>query len=150
MIRALTPRSARLPRPVRQFEREMEHLMNRFFAPMEEWWAEDKFLPRTDLAETEDRFEVTVELPGMKPEDVTVEYKDGALCIHGERKEETEEKGKTFHRVERQYGEFRRVLPLPTAIDETAVQAEFKDGVLKVLAPKTAAAKPRHIEVKTV
>lgn len=149
MVRALTPWNERLPRPVREFEREMEGLMNRFFAPMEEWWTRhEAFMPRTNLAETEEHFEVTVELPGLKPEDVHVEFKDGALWVHGERKEEQEEKGKTFHRVERHYGEFRRVLPLPKTIDEAAVKAEFKDGVLTVTVPKTAEAKPRHIEVK--
>jgi len=149
MVRALTPWSERLPRPVREFEREMESLVNRFLAPMEEWrLGKLGFVPHTNVAETEEQFEVTVELPGLKPDDVHVEFKDGALWIRGERKEEQEEKGKTFHRVECQYGEFRRVLPLPTTIDEGAFKAEFKDGLLTVTVPKTAEAKPRHIEVK--
>lgn len=150
MVRALTPWSERLPRPVREFEREMEGLVNRFFAPVEGWWTgHEVFFPSTNVAETEEHFEVTVELPGLKPEDVHVEFKNGELWITGERKEESEEKGKTFHRVERRYGEFRRVIPLPATIDEEAVNAEFTDGVLKVTVPKTEEAKPRHIEVKT-
>jgi HSP20 family protein len=128
----------------------MESLANRFFAPMEEWWSGHVgFVPRTNLVETEDRFEVTVDLPGVKPEDVHVEFNDGTLWIRGEQKEEQEEKGKTFHRVERHYGEFRRMVPLPKTIDEAAVNAKFKDGVLMVTVPKTEEAKPRHIEVKS-
>ena len=93
--------------------------------------------------------EITVELPGMKPEDVKVEVLEGRLMIHGEKKEEKEVTDKTFHRVERRYGEFRRTLPLPTTIDAEKVVAEFKDGVLKVTVPKVPAAQPKNIEVKT-
>jgi HSP20 family molecular chaperone IbpA len=70
------------------------------------------FAPSVNFAETEKGYEVSVELPGMKPEDVHVEFKDGHLWITGERKSEVEEKGKTFHRVERRYGSFRRVIAI--------------------------------------
>ena len=69
-----------------------------------------------DTNEKEDKFEVTVDLPGLKPEEVEVEFKGDSLWITGERKEEKEKKDKTYHRVERSYGEFRRVLPLPSAV----------------------------------
>jgi HSP20 family protein len=101
-----------------------------------------------NVAETEERYEVTVELPGMKPEEFQVELKNGQLWISGEKKEEREEKGKTFHRVERRYGEFRRVIPLPTPVEEGRIEAQYKDGVLHVILPKAAEARPKHIEVK--
>jgi HSP20 family protein len=90
-----------------------------------------------------------VDLPGLKPKQVTVEFKDGALWITGERKEEKEEKDKTYHRIERSYGEFRRVLPLSSAVKDDEIEAKFTDGVLKVLVPKTEEAKTRRIEVKS-
>jgi HSP20 family protein len=63
-------------------------------------------------------------------------------------KQEKEEKGKKFHKIEREYGKFVRRFALPTEVDGTKVQAEFKEGVLSVHLPKSAKALPKHIEVK--
>ena len=65
-------------------------------------------------------------------------------------KEEKEEKGKTYHRMERHYGQFRRVLPLPGPVAEDQIRAEYHDGVVTVQVPKTEEARPRKIEVKPV
>jgi HSP20 family protein len=101
-----------------------------------------------NLAETENHYEVTVELPGMKPEEFNVELRNGELWITGERKEEKEEKGKTWHRMERRYGEFRRVFRLPLAVEAEKVTAEYKEGILRIAVPKVAEAKPKRVEVK--
>ncbi len=85
----------------------------------------------------------------MKPEDLNVEYRDGTLVIAGRKAEEKEEKGKTFHRVERYAGEFRRAIALPQAVDQEHVEAHYADGVLRVTVPKAEAAKPRQIAIKT-
>lgn len=142
MLRELVPSLERSPlRPLVRFEREMENLMERLGG-----W--EGFEPKINIAETEKAFEVTAELPGMKAEEVAVEMRNGGLSISGERKEEKEEKGKTWHRVERRYGEFRRMIPLPEVVEKEKIEATFSDGVLKVIVPKTEEAKPRHIEVK--
>ena len=91
----------------------------------------------------------SVELPGMNPEDVHVEFKDGHLWVTGERKQESEEKGKTYHRVERRYGSFRRVIAIGNEVDAEKVDATYKDGVLTVDIPKAAAAQPKRIQIKT-
>jgi HSP20 family protein len=122
-------------------------MLERFFEEGDGWMFGHAFAPPVDVAETEGGFEVTVELPGMKPEDVKVEMLEGRLYISGEKKEELEEKGKTFHRVERRRGEFRRVMPLPANVDEGKVVAKFDNGVLKVTVAKTEEAKPKHIAV---
>jgi HSP20 family protein len=129
------------------WEREFPPMIERFFGP-EEWrpWGEE-FAPRANVAETPEALEVTVELPGMKPEEFHVEMHNGELWITGEKKEEKEEKGKTYHRVERRFGEFKRVIPLPTNVNKEKVTAEYKEGVLKVAIPKTEEAKAKHIEV---
>jgi len=144
--RSLFPASDRFTR----FEEEMQEMMSRFF-PGEEGWMKPMagFTPKLDLVESEGAFEVTVDLPGMKPEEVNVELKNGQLWITGEMKEEKEEEGKTYHRVERHYGEFRRILPLPTAVKEDEIEAKFTEGVLKITVPKSEEAKAKHIEVKT-
>ncbi len=139
----------RFPQTFSRMEEEMEDLMNRLFRGSEGWMTpREGFLPPADVVESEKDFRVTVDLPGLKPEEVNVELKNGELWITGQRKEEEEEKGKTYHRVERRYGEFRRVLPLPTAIDEKHIEAKFAEGVLAIVIPKAEEAKTKHIEVK--
>ncbi len=148
MFGTLVPRAERLPRPLLRFEREMENLMDRVFNPEEGRWLVG-FVPAANIAETETAFEVTLELPGMKAEDFKVELKKGELWISGEKRDEKEEKGKTFHRIERSYGEFRRLIPLPGEVAEDKIEAEYKEGVLKVVVPKSEKVKPRRVEVKS-
>jgi HSP20 family protein len=126
----------------------MENLMDRVFNPEEGRWLVG-FVPAANIAETETAFEVTLELPGMKAEDFKVELKKGELWISGEKRDEKEEKGKTFHRIERSYGEFRRLIPLPGEVAEDKIEAEYKEGVLKVVVPKSEKVKPRRVEVKS-
>jgi HSP20 family protein len=128
---------------------ELPAVMNRFLNPAEAWNEVEKFAPTANLAETETGYEVTLEIPGMKPEEFNVEFRHGDLWISGEKKEEKEEKGKTWHRVEHRYGEFRRGFRLPVAVNEEKVTAEYKEGVLRVAVPKIAEAKPKRVEVKT-
>ena len=139
---ALVPTSDRFPRSFVRFEEEMEEMIQRMFGGM-------SFMPTADVAENEREFLLSMDLPGVKSEDVHVELQDRDLCVMGERKEEMEEEGKTFHRSERRYGEFRRVFPLPKTVDEEHIDATFKDGVLSIRVPKTEEAKPKHVEVKT-
>ena len=132
-------------------------IMGRMGDEMERLWGEDggwltketTFLPRVDVVETESQFEVQVDLPGLKPEEVNVEWNDGRLWISGKHEEEKEEKGKTYHRIERQHGEFRRVLPLPVNVKEDGIEAGFENGTLRITIPKSEEAKTKHIEVKS-
>ncbi len=104
--------------------------------------------PRVDIVENDNEFVIKAEIPEVKKEDVKVTVDNGVLTISGERKQEKEEKGKKFHRVERYYGSFTRSFTLPEAIDDTKIKAGFKDGMLNLEIPKTAKAKPKAIEVK--
>jgi HSP20 family protein len=104
--------------------------------------------PSVDIAETPEAFEIKAELPDVKKDDVKVTVEDGELRISGERKQEKEEKGKKFHRVERSYGSFMRSFSLPENVDDSKLSAEYKDGVLNVRLPKTEKAKPKAIAVK--
>ena len=105
--------------------------------------------PLANFAETEKEYEISLDLPGMKPDEVNVEFRDGHLCISGERKQVNEEKGKTFHRIERTYGEFRRVIALGNEVDAENIQAKYEHGVLTVIAPKISAVQPKKIAVTT-
>ena len=104
--------------------------------------------PRVDIAETDTEFTIKAEIPEVKKEDVKVTVDSGVLTIRGERKQEKEEKDKKFHRVERYYGSFTRSFSLPDNVDESKIEASFKDGMLNLQIPKTEAAKPKAIEVK--
>lgn len=146
MLANLTPRKLRVPF-FGELERELPALWERFVGP-EEWMGFGHgFTPRTNVVETPEKFEVSLELPGMRPEEFKVEVQAGELWISGEKKEEKEEKGKTFHRVERRFGEFKRVIPLPANVNTEKVAAEYKEGVLRIALPKTEEAKGKMVPV---
>ncbi len=151
MLRSLIPARNRFPGTFSRLENEMGRYWDPFdqFLKREDWDAiPQPDFPRVNVAETDDIFEVTVELPGMKANEVTAEFQNGMLWIYGEKKREKEEKGRTFHRVERSFGEFRRMIDLPGTVKEDEINAEFVNGVLKVVVPKSEEVKPRHIKIK--
>ena len=147
MARALVPWTGRLPRTLDEVYREFDDLVTGFFGD-QNGGRGMVAAPRTNIAETEQAFEVTIDLPGIKPEEVNVEICEGQLCVSGEHKEEKEQKGKTYHRVERHFGQFRRVIPLGAGVESDQVDATYKDGVLKITVPKSKEALSRRIEVK--
>ena len=140
--------------PFRELEDVSTRLNRLFNQPFGRRLMEDEgsllaeWAPAVDVQETDAEYLIKADLPEVKKEDVRVELQDGMLCLQGERKQEREEKGKKFHRMERAYGRFERRLALPSEVDPQKVAAEFKDGVLKVHLPKSPSAKPKSIEVK--
>jgi HSP20 family protein len=106
------------------------------------------WMPTVDISETEGEYLIKAELPEVRKEDVKVTVENGVLTLQGERRQEKEEKGKKFHRVERSYGSFIRTFSLPEFVDESAVKAEYKDGVLNLHLPKSEKVKPKAIDVK--
>jgi HSP20 family protein len=107
-----------------------------------------EWAPSVDIVEDDKEWLVKADLPEVKKEDVKVTVEHGVLTITGERKLEKEEKDKKYHRMERSYGSFLRSFTLPDAADATKVNAEFKDGLLKVHLPKSEKAQPKAVEVK--
>ncbi|MGB8168817.1 MAG: Hsp20/alpha crystallin family protein, partial [Chthoniobacteraceae bacterium] len=103
--------------------------------------------PTLDMYDEKDRFLVSVELPGMKKDEINLSYQDGVLTVSGERKHEREGKeGETF-RSERYFGKFQRTVSLPASVDASKITATYKDGVLQVDVPKAEEAKPKQIQV---
>jgi HSP20 family protein len=103
--------------------------------------------PSADISETDSAYLIKAEIPGVNKEDVKVTLESGMLCIRGERHQEKEENDKKFHRIERSYGHFVRTFRLPDDVDESAIKADFKDGMLNVTLSKSATAKPKSVEV---
>jgi HSP20 family protein len=104
--------------------------------------------PALDISERKDAYVVTVEVPGVKAEDLDITLEDGLLTIQGERQFTSESSEQQYHRVERRYGSFRRSITLPSQVKADAIEASFEDGVLEVVVPKAEEAKPKKISVR--
>ena len=108
-----------------------------------------QFAAALDLAESDKAIEVRMDVPGIKAADIDIQLNNNVLTISGEKKENKEEKGKTYHRVERSVGTFSRSLMLPCSVKEDKIDARYQDGVLTVTLPKTEEAASRKIQIKT-
>jgi HSP20 family protein len=122
--------------------------MNRFFGRARRGQAGRVWAPALDISERKDAYVVSVEVPGVKPEDLDITLEDGLLTIQGERQFASESSEEQFHRVERRYGSFRRSITLPSQVQADAIEASFDNGVLEVLVPKAEEAKPKKITVR--
>ncbi len=111
--------------------------------------AERVFTPRTDIAETDKEYEISLEVSGVNRKDLTLEVKNSVLTVSGEKGFEEKREEKNHITVENRYGKFSRSFRLPEDTDEKSVKAEYKDGILKVKVPKTEVKeeKPLKIEV---
>jgi HSP20 family protein len=105
------------------------------------------WVPALDISERKDAYLVTVELPGVKLDDLEITLEDGLLTIQGERHFAHDSSEEQFHRVERSSGAFRRSITLPAQVMADAVEAWMEDGVLRILVPKAEEAKPKRIQV---
>lgn len=92
--------------------------------------------PCCDMVETDEAIIVEIELPGVDRQDVSIDVHDDILRITGERRTTVEQRGRHYHRTERQYGRFERQLRLPLGVDREAIQAEFRTGILTLTLPK--------------
>jgi HSP20 family protein len=149
MTRSLVPWRERLPQFFGDFEKDMENLFEQFLTTGNAARGIQAFAPRTTVAETDNGYEVEVDLPGMKPDDVQVEMRGNELWLSGERKQEKEEKGKNYHRIEQEYGRFERVIPLAMPVSDDKIKAHYQNGVLKVTVPKSEAVRPKRVPIST-
>jgi HSP20 family protein len=134
--------------PLSNLRQEMEEWFTHAFNG-EEAWPFGQMLPTLDMSETDQLVEVRMDLPGVDAKHIDIQISGNMLNVSGERKEEKEEKGKTWHRVERRCGSFSRSVVLPCPVNEDNVDAQYRDGILTIKLPKTEEAKARKIEVKT-
>ena len=108
------------------------------------------FAPRSDASAFDDYYEVNVELPGVKAEDVDVAIHDNNLVVRGEKRFERSETGRIYFFSEREYGAFQRTFRLPPDAASDTIDAEFKDGVLNLRIAKKKATEPsaRKIDIR--
>ena len=138
------------------FQREMNRFLDQFRSgfPMTDdatraMFSEPSF-PAIDVVETDDAFDISAEVPGVKEDDLDVSISGTTLVLKGEKSSDHEEKEDNYHLIERRYGSFRRQIPLGFSPEEGAVEAEFADGLLKlrIAKPATAKAAVQKIDIK--
>src|SRR4051812_37997378 len=128
------------------FSGDLHRLFNTLFEDRNSV-AQQRWVPTMDLVEADDHFVLKADLPGLGEEDVSIEVRDNALTISGERKAEHERSERGWYRVERSFGSFARSLSLPDGIDPDSISASFDRGVLSVTIPKPEQRKPRRIQI---
>jgi len=112
-------------------------------------WSDEKVVvPAFDITENEKEYVISGEIPGIDPKDLEVTLNDGILSIKGEKKQESEEKEENYHRIERHYGSFQRSFRLPENINRNELDANYKDGILRLTLPKSKESEVKKIEVK--
>jgi HSP20 family protein len=132
-----------------RFRREMDRLFERMLEPPgEDIFAFGEWAPSLDLSETKDALVVKLETPGIDPKDIHVSIEDQVLSVRGEKRQEKEERGKRFHRVECSYGAFARAVRLPAPVDAAKVAASYRNGVLTITLPKSAAAQETTVAIE--
>jgi len=138
--------------PFREFS-TLQDRMNRLFRESygpegrDESLTTSQFAPPADVYEDEHNVVLKVEVPGIDEKDIDVRVENNVLTVHGERKVDKEEKEENFRRIERQYGSFTRTFTLPSTVDAERIQADYDKGILKIVLPKKAEAKPKSIKV---
>lgn len=104
--------------------------------------------PAVDISEDKESVKLSVELPGMKQNEVKISVEDGVLTLRGERKFTDETKKENYYRIERCYGSFSRSFSLPPTVETEKIKAAMRDGLLEVLIPKKEEAKPKEIQIE--
>jgi HSP20 family protein len=117
-------------------------LFDRYYSQESVW------SPAVDIAEDEKQYLITMDLPGLDKKEVAIKLENDVLTVSGEKKEEKKEDNKNYHRVERYYGKFERSFRLNEDVNREQIEANFKNGVLRLSLPKAEKALPKQIEIK--
>ena len=135
-------------RDLRKMHDEMDRLFSTFWQKGDLDLSEAAaWSPAVDLYEDKDQIVVKAEIPGVKKEDVSLTLTEDMLTIKGERKAEKEERRENFYRMEGSYGMFSRTLQLPRPVKFEEAKAEYKDGILRIVLPKSETSKTREIKI---
>lgn len=135
---------------LRNFQEDLNRVFNSTLPRMfnrEEGLLGGNWSPGVDIYEDQNSIVLEADLPGLKPGEFNLSIENYKLTLSGERKFEKESKGENWHRVERSYGSFTRSFSLPPTVNVDEVNAEFKDGVLRVTLSKREEVKARQIQV---
>jgi HSP20 family protein len=130
-------------------DRLFDRAFSDFLAPVnDDAVSTRRWMPPVDIRESGDALMLSVDLPGVKKEDVQITLENNVLTVGGERKFEKDVEEENYHRIERAYGSFARSFTVPGNLRHDQIQASFENGVLTVTLPKADEAKPRKIDIK--
>ncbi len=127
-------------------QKEMNRLLDSLAPRTTNGWS-SAFVPAAEMEETPEAIHLKLEVPGMDAKDIELQVSAEAVSISGERKSETKTEAKGTTRSEFRYGSFRRVIPLPVRVQNTNVNAEYKDGILNLTLPKAEEEKNKVVKV---
>ena len=130
-----------------RIQRQMSEMFDHF-ADNDESVTNISWVPRVEVSEHKDKYQLSVELPGIDKKDVHVEVQNNTLSISGEKESAIEDQDENYHIRERVYGKFNRTFELPSRIEADKIDAKYNNGVLNLAIPKAEEAKPKQIEVK--
>ena len=133
---------------VRSLQREIDRMFDSFLPKANGDSEQAVWTPRVDLAESENAYLVHLDVPGMKKEDLEVNFQDGSVTVSGTRNEQTVGEDANFDRVERRFGRFYRSFDLPKTVDSSKIEAKYEDGVLSIRIPKAEESKPKSVTIK--
>jgi len=134
--------------PISEFRREFDRLFDDWTTPTARTLrTESQFVPACDVEEGEDHYLLTLEMAGVKKDDIKLEVIDNQIVISGERRQENQKKAAGQAYSERRFGRFQRNFALPAGVDAEKVEANYQDGILRVMVPKAESAKPRQIKI---
>jgi HSP20 family protein len=127
----------------------LNRLMNEALAGYESESVGSAWTPTVDIREDREHVTITMDLPGVRPDDVKISLENNLLTIRGEKQQTEEKKEERWHRYERSYGMFERSFTLPSTVDPEQIEASSDNGVLTVRIPKAQQARPREIQVRS-
>ncbi|MBW4524065.1 MAG: Hsp20/alpha crystallin family protein [Phormidium tanganyikae FI6-MK23] len=131
---------------IETLQRDMNRLFHRL-GSVDEEGTRSAFVPAAELQETSDAVHLSLEIPGMDARDLDIQVAADSVSISGERREESKSEEAGMTRTEFRCGRFQRVIPLPARIQNTNVQADYEDGILKLTLPKAEEEKNKVVKV---
>ncbi len=132
---------------IEALQKEMNHLFEQFVPARREQLFGGSFVPAAEVKETDTTIDLKVEVPGLSPEDIDIQVAADTVSITGERKSESTSEENGVTRSEFHYGRFQRIIPLPARVQNTAVEAEYKDGIVTLHLPKDEEEQKRVVKV---
>lgn len=136
----------RWPFPKQELANDLDHIFRHLFNEVKQPGA---WSPEWEVLESDQHYQVTLDLPGFSPEDVNIEFKDGKLTVSGQRPVVERQEGEKVHLQERRFGKFQRSLEFQDSVDQDSISAKLLNGVLTLSIPKSQKAQPRKINIQT-
>ncbi len=135
-------------REMDNFQQQMNQLFEEVFVPTDRHGDRQGFNPKAELTETEESYVLKLELPGMGPDNLDIQATRDAVTVSGDRQDTHSTEKDGVRRTEFRYGSFRRVIPMPGAIQNTEVKANYDAGILTLTLPKAEEAKNKVVKVQ--